>query len=274
MIQIETEIFNKYPEFLKNSKIRKNLFIQFSKKIIHQDQINKFLTENQNKKDFDFINSVLDFFNINIKTYTEEIFNIPSKGKIIIIANHPLGAIDALALIKTISLIRKDIKIVANDFLSGIQNLNSILIKINNFKTTQSKNAIEEMYDCLKRDEALIIFPAGEVSRFGLNGLNEKKWNIGFSKIAQKTNSNILMVNINAKNSIWFYILSYLNKNFSTILLPNEMFRQKNKSIRLRISEVIDHKKLYNQLKNHNQLVYFLKNHLYQIPKSSLKFNN
>ncbi|WP_434658881.1 hypothetical protein [Sulfurimonas sp. NW9] len=89
-------------------------------------------------------------------------------------ANHPLGSLDALALIKLVSNIRKDIKVVANDFLEVITPIKNILINVNNFKARQKKEAVTQVYAALDAEEAVIIFPSGEVSRATPTGIKDK----------------------------------------------------------------------------------------------------
>ena len=71
---------------------------------------------------------------------------IPAYGKVVIIANHPLGALDALALIYLLQDIRKDIKILANDFLYSFDNLRELLIPIYNISGKMKKSLNISLY--------------------------------------------------------------------------------------------------------------------------------
>ena len=82
---------------------------------------------------------------------SNDLQNIPSTGKLVIIANHPLGGLDALCLLKLVSSIRKDVKIVANDFLAGIEALSSLFIAINNYKNRQSKKIHSRNICCFEQ---------------------------------------------------------------------------------------------------------------------------
>ena len=50
-----------------------------------------------------FVDAVLDYFDFDYKVSSNDLENIPSSGKVIIIANHPLGGLDALCLLKLVS---------------------------------------------------------------------------------------------------------------------------------------------------------------------------
>ena len=88
----------------------------------------------------------MDFFDFDYTVSSNDIQNIPTSGKVVIIANHPLGGLDALCLLRLVSQVRQDIKIIANDFLAGFDALNSLLITIDNFKEKQSKSDIKKIY--------------------------------------------------------------------------------------------------------------------------------
>jgi putative hemolysin len=77
---------------------------------------------------FDFVEAVLEYFNFGYLISNKDKANIPSSGRVIIIANHPLGALDALALIALIKEVRSDIKVLANDVLMQIEPLSELLI--------------------------------------------------------------------------------------------------------------------------------------------------
>lgn len=272
MIDIQKEIIEKFPNIQKRSNLVKNSIFKTAKKLIHEDNINNFLKQNKDLKEFDFVDAVLDYFNFDFTYSSNDIINIPTTGKVVIIANHPLGALDALCLLKLVSKVRKDVKIVANDFLSGFKPLEELFIKIDNFKSRQNKQNIQKVYDTLNNEEAIIIFPAGEVSRIGPKGVVDGKWHKGFLKFAKRTKSPILPILVDGKNSKTFYTLSILNKTFSTLLLSDEMFKKKDKQISLKIGQIIPNENIVPIGLNEDYIVSLYKKHLYALKKGKKKF--
>ena len=266
MLDVEKMIQKKYPK-LQNNKIIKGAISKFADSVIHQDEINKFLKKNSHLAPLEFVEHVLDELQFNYLVSDKYLENIPTEGRVVIIANHPLGALDALALIKLISSVRKDVKIIANDFLNTLTPLRPMLLDINNFKNKQSKEAIHKIYDTLNSEEAVIIFPSGEVSRATPTGIKDKKWHKGFLKFAKRSNSPILPVFIGGKNSKTFYSVSALNKKLSMFLLSNEMFKQKNRSIEMIVGELIPYENVVPKGIEQEQLVRLYKKHLYNLKK-------
>jgi putative hemolysin len=139
MINVEQEIKKKFPNIDTNSSFIKKSLLKVAKRIVHEDSINAFLQQNAHLKGFEFVDAVLDHFEFDYTVSSNDLQNIPCSGKVVIIANHPLGGLDALCLLKLVGTVRNDVKIVANDFLAGIDALSSLFIPIDNYKKRQSK---------------------------------------------------------------------------------------------------------------------------------------
>jgi len=267
MIDIQKEIEKKFPNIHKKQNFFKKSLFKIAKRIVHEDSINKFLNTNSHLRGFEFVDSVLDYFDFDYTVSSTDLENIPSSGKVVIIANHPLGGLDALCLLRLISQVRSDVKIVANDFLLGLDSLNNLLIPIDNYKIRQSKKDIKKIYEALNNEEAVIIFPAGEVSRASSKGIKDPSWNKGFLNFAKNSNSPILPIFLDAKNSKTFYTISIINKTFSTLLLSNEMFNKKSKRINIKIGEIIPNENITPKGLDKKYLINLYKKHLYSLKK-------
>lgn len=272
MIDIQKEIEKKFPNMEKKDNFLKKSLFKIAKKIVHEDSINQFLAQNSHLKGFEFVDAVLDYFDFDYAVSSNDLQNIPTSGKVVIIANHPLGGLDALCLLRLIGQIRKDVKIVANDFLAGFDALNSLIITIDNYKLKQSKSDIKKIYEALNNEEALIIFPAGEVSRATPKGIKDPAWNKGFLNFAQNTNAPILPIFLDAKNSKTFYTISVINKTFSTLLLSHEMFNKKSKRINIKVGQIIPNENITPKGIDKKFLLNLYRKHLYALKKGKKSF--
>ncbi|CAM3821783.1 GNAT family N-acyltransferase [Arcobacter cloacae] len=272
MIDIQKEIEKKFPKIKEKENFLKKSLFKIAKKIVHEDSINQFLSQNSHLKGFEFVDAVLDYFDFDYTISSNDLQNIPTSGKVVIIANHPLGGLDALCLLRLISTVRKDVKIVANDFLAGFEALNSLTIMIDNYKIKQAKTDIKKIYDSLNKEEAVIIFPAGEVSRATTKGIKDPSWNRGFLNFAQNTNAPILPIFLDAKNSKTFYTISIINKTFSTLLLSHEMFNKKSKRINIKIGRIIPNENIVPKGIDKKFLLNLYKKHLYSLKKGKKSF--
>ncbi|MDD5372452.1 MAG: lysophospholipid acyltransferase family protein [Sulfurimonas sp.] len=266
-VSVENYFNHNYPSFSKLPNLFRTATLSFFKKLFHEDEINDVLAKNRHLDAFDFIEFVLDYFSIDITINKNQLQRIPSYGRVVIIANHPLGALDSLALLNVVKEIRKDIKIVASNFLSEFKNLDEILIPIENIKGKLQRNSVEAIYNALGKEQVVIIFPSGEVSRARPDGIKDTKWKKGFLKIAQNTKSPILPIFIDAKNSKTFYLLSMINKSLATATIPHEMFKYYNKNIGFNIGKSIPYESYYAPNIDINNRVKLLRKHFYKVAK-------
>ncbi|MCL2484520.1 MAG: lysophospholipid acyltransferase family protein [Endomicrobia bacterium] len=240
--------------FLK-TLLHEKTFIEFDKQFPHLDGIA-------------MIEQIFTYFQIKCETDISELENIPARGAVVIVANHPIGSIDGLALLKTVAHIRPDVKIVANQILSYLKPLKDLFIAVDNMSGKgSSRKQIELIQEHLKQGGVLILFPSGEVSRFGLKGVRDKKWNRGFLRLADKAKAPIVPVHIDGRNSAFFYITSLISKPLSTLFLVREMFKQRGKSLKIRIGKCIPHSVLKDKYESPDELSRQFHRHIYMLGK-------
>ncbi|GAB3361227.1 bifunctional ornithine lipid synthase OlsF [Lysobacter tyrosinilyticus] len=199
------------------------------------DLIAGFLERSGHLRDFDFVRGALEFLQARYDAEPTQLRRIPASGRLLIVANHPSGALDALALLDAVGQVRHDVKIIANDLLSALDPLAGLLLPIRivgGKPSTESLSAIEQ---ALREERCVIIFPAGEVARLGLRGVTDGRWRRGFLRFARATRTPVLPVRIEARNSALFYGASALFKPAGTALLAREMFARRARSITLRV---------------------------------------
>jgi putative hemolysin len=267
MLNIEHSISTKFPGFNQRAPIIRNSALGILRKITREKEINAFLKEHKGNRSFDFIDRIFEYFNFSYSVSQRERNNIPAQGRVIIIANHPIGSLDGLALLRLVSEVRRDVKIVANDMLMAFEALHDLLLPLDNMTRATYKQSYKAILQSLNNDEAVIIFPAGEVSRASPQGIRDGKWQAGFLHFARKTESPILPVFIGAKNSWLFYSASMLFKPLATALLAHEMFNKHSVDIRFRVGEMIPHRALESDHLADKSLIKRLKKHLYKIGK-------
>lgn len=238
MIDAENILLETYPNF-KLGKDNK-LVVKALKKLIHEDDFNAVIRKNQHLRGFAFLDKMLAYFKFNYQVDNDSYNNIPSEGRLLIVANHPIGTLDGLALVKLIRSVRPDVRIVANRVLSHMQPLESVFLPVDVLSgKKQLKETYQAMLQALKNEEAIIIFPAGEVSRITPKGIRDGAWQSGFLKLARKARCPILPIHIKAKNSAIFYSMSTLYKPLGTLLLVQEMFNKKNQTIKFQVGAPI-----------------------------------
>ncbi|MBD2858362.1 lysophospholipid acyltransferase family protein [Spongiibacter sp. KMU-158] len=241
MISVDTVIAERFPKIANgNPHIRKTLTVLL-KYLFHEAEFKQFERDYPNFKGLDFVEKVLEYFDFGYAVSALDRERIPVSGKVVIISNHPIGSLDGLALLKMVSEVRSDVKVVANEVLYALKPLRSMLLPVDNMSGKRNRREnLEAIHDHIANDGAVIIFPAGEVSRFGPAGIRDGRWRNGFMKFAERNNAPILPVHISARNSVFFYALSLLAKPLSTLWLIREMFKQNNRTVRISVGPAIE----------------------------------
>jgi putative hemolysin len=202
---------------------------------LHEQEFVAFAAAYPHLQGLEFVEQVLDELHFDTRYKPKQIEHIPTEGKLVIIANHPIGSLDALALIKVLSTVRQDLKVVTNRMLMSVTPMRSLLLPVDNLSGASKKYELNNIHQHLKNEGALLIFPAGEVSHLCPTGIKDCQWNSGFLRMAKKANCPILPILIKAKNSPLFYGTSMIYKPLASLLLVKEMFKQRQKSLEFEI---------------------------------------
>ncbi|PII19452.1 GNAT family N-acetyltransferase [Stenotrophomonas sp. LMG 10879] len=201
------------------------------------DRIEAFLRRNADVRGFDFVAAGLEFIEGRYHVDPAALARIPATGRLLIVANHPSGALDALALLDAVGRIRRDVRIVANDLLGAIGPLQDLLLPVRILGGKVQRTSLQAVEQALAAEQCVIVFPAGEVSRLSLLGIRDGRWQRGFVRFARAAAAPVLPVRVEARNSALFYGASTLFKPAGTALLAREMFARRGRPLRLRIGE-------------------------------------
>jgi len=209
------------------------------KKLFHEEEFRQFAADHRHLKGLDMVEQVLEHLDILCTLPAHDLEQIPAHGPLIVMANHPTGTLDGLALLYAVSRVRRDVKVVTNRMLTHLEPLSSLFIPVDNIGGRTAKSSFTLMEQHLQHAGVLIFFPAGEVSRPTRTGIRDKKWHPGFIKLAGKFRTPLLPVNIHARNSLLFYASTLLSPNLSMLLLMQQMFRRRHSRLPVKIGQQI-----------------------------------
>lgn len=213
-------------------------------KVLQISTLNKIYDRNKHLKDVEFLNAILDEFQIKFEIHEEDLKRLPKEGPYITISNHPLGGIDGILLLKLMLEREPNFKIIANFLLHRIEPLKPYIMPVNPFENHKdSKSSViglKETFRHLSDGKPLGMFPAGEVSTYKDEKLVvDKAWEEGAIKVIRKAQVPVVPIYFHANNSKLFYFLSKINGTLRTAKLPSELLTQKNRVIKVRIGKPI-----------------------------------
>ena len=214
-------------------KMLPKFFFSILKRIVHQNEMNTALYQIRDKMGAEFVDAVLKYFKIKITVRGEN--NFSHDKRYTIASNHPLGGLDGLALINTVSKTDEKIAVPANDLLMTIPNLRPLFIPIN--KHGSNAENINIINNTFASDIMIVYFPAGLVSRKNKGVIKDLEWKKTFLSKSRYYKREIIPVHINGRNTNFFYNLAKLRgflkikANIEMFFLVDEMFRQKKQKI-------------------------------------------
>ncbi|MFT6715895.1 MAG: putative hemolysin [Saprospiraceae bacterium] len=267
-VDIEKVIRKKNPKLLKRLP---GFIISFLKRILHEDENNEVIGANQGQDGFVFSKYVLNNFKITVNAFGLD--NVPKEGGVILASNHPLGGMDALALIQVMEPHRKDIKFVVNDILLALKNLKGLFVGVNKHGKTSSE-VLQEMNDIFSSGVATFVFPAGLVSRRLGKTISDLEWKKTFVTRSKKFDTPVIPVFVDGSLSKRFYRLAKIRTlfgiktNIEMLYLVDEQYRQKNKVINIYFGKPIP-SSTFDKSKNDKSWAMWVKDIVYKLKKAS-----
>ncbi|HMM68771.1 MAG TPA: 1-acyl-sn-glycerol-3-phosphate acyltransferase, partial [Dokdonella sp.] len=237
MLNLESRIESRFPHWFagRRGDFARPL-VRSLAKLSRIDAIEQFLRENAHLRGLALVEAALAWRNCRFLVDQVERERIPETGRVVIVANHPLGALDALALLAMVGSVRRDVRIVANDFLSAFEGLSDLFIPLRMLGAKPGAKSLRRIDAALAREEAVIVFPAGEVSRMTALGVRDGRWRHGFLRFADQAGAPVVPVRIEGRNSVLFYGVSAFFRPLGTSLLAREMFAREKRLV-IRIGE-------------------------------------
>lgn len=249
--------------------------ISWLKKIIHEDEVNRFLWENRKLEGTEWLTACVQYLDMTLDIVGAE--NLPDKhdGKLYtFVSNHPLGGQDGVSLGSIIGQhYDGKFRYLVNDLLLNLPGLKPVSIGIN--KTGRQSRDFPRMVEAgFNSDNHLLMFPAGLNSR-KLNGeIHDLPWKKTFITKSVETHRDVVPIHFSGRNSKRFYRIAkfsdrWLPFNLAMLFLVDEMYRNVGKTFRITIGEPIPWQ-TFNKTKSPMEWAKFVEDRVYGLPLSSI----
>lgn len=229
--------------------------INWLKKKLHEDDINEAMVYLKDDEGLEFNRKGLDKLGAKVESVNAEL--VPKTGSIVIVSNHPLGGLDGMALIKAVGEVRPDVRFFVNDVLKNLKNYGEIFVAVNKLGAA-SASSLRVMEEVFRTESALLLFPAGLVSRKQNGLVRDLEWRKSYVTQAIDHKRMIQPTFIEGENSQFFYNFAMWRKrlgikaNIEMLFLPDEMFKARKETIKIHFSKPFD-SSLLDGSKTHKQ---------------------
>ena len=259
----------------KKARYVPRFVISWLKKIIHEDEVNRFLWENRKLEGTEWLTACVQYLNMTLDIVGAE--NLPDKhdGKLYtFVSNHPLGGQDGVSLGSIIGQhYDGKFRYLVNDLLLNLPGLKPVSIGIN--KTGRQSRDFPRMVEAgFNSDNHLLMFPAGLNSR-KINGeIHDLPWKKTFITKSIETHRDVVPIHFSGRNSKRFYRIAkfsdrWLPFNLAMLFLVDEMYRNVGKTFRITIGEPIPWQ-TFNKTKSPMEWAKFVEDRVYGLPLSSI----
>ncbi len=215
--------------------------------------VNRFLKLDQLERLYDSArkggslpSDLLRELDIQVQISPSDLEKVPTKGAVIVVANHPYGLLDGAILADLLSGVRSDVKILTTTALSVLPELEPLCIFIDPFERPANRVAngrgLREAVAHVKRGGMLVIFPSGEVSHFDFRAgaIRDPEWRSTAARLVRMTRAKVLPILVRGANGIPFQMLGMVHPRLRTAALPVELLNKRGKVVEVRIGSLIE----------------------------------
>lgn len=228
------------------------------------DRVNELYSRIGGNSDWrEFLRRVLESLNVSYSVLKQDLQRIPKSGPLVVVANHPFGAIEGLILAEILSSIRPDVKIMANHLLRHIPQMRDLFIFVDPFggvdAARRNSAPLRQALRLLKSDGMLGIFPAGEVASFNLaqRSVQDPPWKPMIARLIRSAEVPVLPIYFGGRNSMLFQLLGLVHPRLRTAMLARELFNKAHQQIDIRIGSPISWPRLA-QIPDDQELIEYL----------------
>ncbi len=225
---------------------------RYLRRILHEEYVNYFLRKHGSKRGYDFARASVEDFEISVNVEGRE--NLPDEDRLVFVANHPLGGFDGMMLITLLSEKYRPLKVLVNDILTNIENMDEVFVPINKHGR-QSSELVKKIEGIFSSNVHILTFPAGYVSRRNKGVIRDPAWQKNFITKSVQHKRNIVPIFVSGRCSNRFYNLANFRKllglkaNIEMFYLPDESYRHRGRDFTIKFGRPISWKVFDNSMR-------------------------
>ncbi|MEQ8768167.1 MAG: GNAT family N-acyltransferase [Planctomycetota bacterium] len=194
----------------------------------------------------DFLAWAVRAFEIESEVADSDLDRVPGTGGTIVVANHPLGALDGIVLGSILGRRRGDVRILANHLLARIPEMRERCFFVDPFGSTEStqrnRRGLRQAVSWLKDGGLLVVFPAGEVSHWqpGRKEVVDPPWSPTVARLIRRSGACVLPAHLSGRAGMLFHLAGLFHPRLRTALLPRELVRQRGERVVVRFGQPLE----------------------------------
>ena len=176
--------------------------------------------------------------------------NLPRQGRLILVANHPTGIADGIAVYDALKARRPDICFFANSDAHRVcSGFDDVLIPVEWVEEKRTRDSarttLKQAQAAFEAERAVMIFPAGRLARRERSGvLVDPDWMPSALSLARKYNAPVLPIHMTGPNSTLFHLFDKVSRELRDITLFHELLNKRGGKFHLTLGPLISPEQL------------------------------
>lgn len=181
---------------------------------------------------------------LSVKLEVTGLDGLPKSGPFILLANHPTGITDGIALYDAVKGVRPDMRFYANSDAQRVcSRFDDVLIPVEWVlaKRTRERTrlTLKMTEQAFSENRPLMIFPAGRLARVRDGRLTDPEWMPTAVSLARKYELPIVPCHVAGPYAFWFHTFSRISPELRDITLFHELLNKQGKTYRLTFGPLI-----------------------------------
>lgn len=164
---------------------------------------------------------------------------LPTTGRCVIVANHPTGIADGIAVYDALKGVRPEIVFYANSDAHRVcPRFDETLIPVEWVPSKRTRErtrlTLQMTKEALEAERALMVFPAGKLARRGPDGeLIEPEWMPTAISVAVKYDAEVIPVYVDGPWAAMFHFFDRFSPELRDVTLFHELLNKKGRKFKV-----------------------------------------
>lgn len=193
-----------------------------------------------------FWDVALRYLDIQLEFGPTQLAAIPATGAVVVVANHPFGIVDGIAICQIVGQVRSDFKILTHAALYRAPEARDHLLPVDFSETKQALatniSTRAEARRHIADGGVIVVFPAGGVStveRPLARHATDAEWKPFVADLVMRAEAPVVPIFFKGQNSRLFQLASHIHESLRLSLFLNEVANKIGSTLQVRIGEML-----------------------------------
>jgi putative hemolysin len=180
---------------------------------------------------------------LGMTTHATGVEHVPATGPVVVVANHPGGIADGIAVWDALKARRPDLVYFANrDALRVCAGLHAVVIpvewRLEERSREKTRETLRQTIEAFKAGRCVIVFPAGRMAewKWDRRALVERAWAPTAASLARKFDAPIVPLGVAQRLSLAYYSLAQVSEELKNMTVFHELIAKQGARYRLRFA--------------------------------------